>query len=707
MRYYVVCVFALIAMLNASLAASSITAYDNQTVYATTNHVFYNDEVAQGFVRLNEGFTVMPPHACANLDLLFSVSGSIDLRETSTIRLLKDLEFDSGVTITTGGNIDGRGHTLLLNGDFKIPAGKVLHFNGDTIIDARGHEIVIGEDAEIFIDTNVTLTIANATIKNTRNAPTYPAIRCAALTSKLALDNVVLAPVGDFLFEQGQLFVHNDVMITGTSAFVYHSPMPSFITKNSCLYFDSNVTLSVAPATFTDAPYTLKNTYTDNNFIKMADETSCLFLNGCTLQTTNTGLRLTQGMILCDSRVQFKTNPMLMISIAQQALQSYGTYVYSVNWSPDGNFLAVGGSSPTSGKELQIYRLTGSSLSSVVQIDYGEAIYSVNWSPDGRFLAIGGGNPTGGNEVRVYSFTGSSLSLVAQIYYGSTIFDAIYSVNWSPDGHFLAIGGRKIGSYYEVQIYRFTGSSFSFVTQINYSSTYRWWFSVDWSPDGRFLAIGRGYLEGGEQYAVQIYSFNGTSLSLVDQVDYGFTICSVNWSPDGRFLAVGGNDPMGSDGIKIYRFAGSSLSLAAHTNYGSFLYSVNWSSDGRYLAVGGAFQASGNEVQVYSFNGYALSSVAQSNYGDYVFSVNWSPDGRYLAIGGYGPAAGHEELEVYLVNYAKDTNSQALTDGIVFGDSAKGSNYDAHLRLKPGASLNLIGKMLYDCVDANSEPLPG
>ncbi|MFA5306585.1 MAG: hypothetical protein WC365_03990, partial [Candidatus Babeliales bacterium] len=81
-----------------------------------------------------------------NLDLLFSVSGGIDLRETSTIRMLKDLEFDSGVTLTTGGNIDGRGHTLILNGDFRIPAGKVLHFNGDTILDARGFAVNQGND---------------------------------------------------------------------------------------------------------------------------------------------------------------------------------------------------------------------------------------------------------------------------------------------------------------------------------------------------------------------------------------------------------------------------------------------------------------------------------------------------------------------------------------------------------------------------------
>ncbi|MFA6263037.1 MAG: hypothetical protein WCW33_04815 [Candidatus Babeliales bacterium] len=352
-----------ITIISTSLAASSITAYNNRTAYVTTNHIFYNDEMAQGFVRLNEGFTVMP-HSCVTMDVVFSVSGDIDLRETSTIRLLKDLEFDSEVTLTTGGNIDGRGHTLILNGDFRIPAGKVLHFNGDTIIDGKKHDIIIEENAEIFVDTNVTLTIANAIIKTTRNAPTYPALRCGALTSKLALDNVVFAPADDFLFQNGQLFVHNNVVITGTSAFVYNSPCVSFIAGNACLYLDNAITFSVTPATFTDAPYTLKNTYTDNNFIKMADETSVLYLNGCALQTTNTGIRLTKGTLYLDGHVQFKSDPTLTLtSFSQRFRQNYGHSCRTLNWSPDGRYLAIGGFFPSTGhEELEVYSFNGTSL---------------------------------------------------------------------------------------------------------------------------------------------------------------------------------------------------------------------------------------------------------------------------------------------------------------------------------------------------------
>jgi WD40 repeat protein len=700
MRYYVVCTFALIAMLNASLAASSITAYDNQTAYVTSNHVFYNDEVAQGFVRLNEGFTVMPPHACANLDLLFSVSGGIDLRETSTIRLLKDLEFDSGVTLTTGGNIDGRGHTLILNGDFRVPAGKVLHFNGDTIIDAQGNEIVIGENAQIFIDTNVTLTIANAVIKNTRNAPTYPAMRCAALTSKLAFDNVAFAPVGDFWFPQGQLFVHGEVFFTGTSALVYHSPVPCFVAKNSCLYLDHAITFSVAPATFTDAPYSLTMTYTNNNFIKMADQTSMLYCDGCSLQTTETGLRLTRGTVILDNRVQFKSDSTLTLtSVTLQALQnvSLGADVYSTDWSPDRRYIAVGTTVNFGALAIRVYQFNGTTLTLAASASYGTRVWAVRWSPDGRYLAVGGLGPTNNNEVQVYSFNGTALTLItnAQVDYDSDV----YSVAWSPDGRYLAIGGNS-PTVNKVRVYSFDGTALALIpgAQVNYGFDVR---SVTWSPDGRYLALGGDNFMGGNE--LRVYTFNGTTLSLCVQLDYGAIIYSLSWSPDGRYLAVGGNAPTSGNILKIYTFNGTELVLNAQADFGEYVYSLAWSPNGQYVVVGGYHPTGSSALQVYRFNGTTLIPCAQTNYGELVWSVAWSPDGQYLSIMWSSP----EKIEICRADYTQPTTPQASTYSIVFGDSAKGSNYDAHLRLKPGASLDLIGKMLYDCVDAGSEPSAG
>ncbi|MFA6264052.1 MAG: hypothetical protein WC630_06480, partial [Candidatus Babeliales bacterium] len=250
------CIVLTYIVMAGTLAATSLIFTSNQTNYQANSYVFRKNDLAQGFVRLNNGITVLPD-ACATMDVLFSVSGAIDLRETGTMKLLRDLVLDSGVTLSSGGNVKGYGHTLVLDGNLTIPSGKIIHVNGDIIIDGQGNKLIIGANSQIFVDTNVTLTLSNMIITNQQHALTFPPIRCAALTSKLAFDDVVFTPNGDFLFPSGQLFIHNDVAITGTSAFIYTSPVPSFITSGACWYFGINTTFSVAPATFTDAPYAL------------------------------------------------------------------------------------------------------------------------------------------------------------------------------------------------------------------------------------------------------------------------------------------------------------------------------------------------------------------------------------------------------------------------------------------------------------------
>jgi WD40 repeat protein len=699
---YIVCV--------ANLTATSLIYVSTQTNYQANNYVFRKNDIAQGFVRLNNGFTVLPD-ACANMDILFSVSGAIDLRETGTMKLLRDLVLDSGVTLSSGGNFKGYGHTLVLDGNLDLPPGEIIHINGDIIIDGQGNKLTIGAKAQIFIDTNVTLTLCNMTITNQQHALTFPPIRCAALTSKLALDDVVITPAGDFLFPNGQLFIHNDVAITGTSAFIYTSPLPSFITSGACWYFGMNTTFSVAPATFTDAPYALNNTYTSNSFIRMADATSILYLDGCSVQATQTGCRFSKGTIAFDNKVSCKSDTTLTLtSITLRANQTFGTAAFSAVWSPDGKYVAVGGSNSSPGaKQVQVYSFNGTALTVVsgAQVVYGSTVYALDWSPDGRYLAIGGNSPTSGYEVQVYSFNGTTLTLIsgAQVDYGSLV----RSMDWSPDGRYLAIGGNSPTSVYEAQVYEFNGTTLTLISgaQVDYGTSVQ---SVSWSPDGNYLAIG-GYIPT-SGYEVQVYSFNGTALTAVSgaYVDYGDSgsyVDSVAWSPDGRYLAIGGGPSASGYELQVYRFTKTSLVLipgaqAVYSTSGR-IWLVVWSPDGRYVAIAGTGPTSSvYEVQVYSFDGITLTliSAAQIDYGTDVESVDWSRDGRYLAIAGNTPSAGHKEFEVYRSDFVNSTATQALSNSIVFGDRVGGSAYDAMVTVLAGSQVKLSGAMSYDNVNA-------
>ena len=144
------------------------------------------------------------------------------------------------------------------------------------------------------------------------------------------------------------------------------------------------------------------------------------------------------------------------LTLLSNAQVNYGTNVQSLDWSHDDKYLAIGGQTPTNGNEVQVYEFNGTSLTLLTnaQVNYcvaGQTIYRINWTHNGKYLAIGGSTPSNGNEVQVYEFNGTSLTLTpsGQIDYGTQV----QSLNWSPDDKFLAIGGFTPTNGNEVQVY--------------------------------------------------------------------------------------------------------------------------------------------------------------------------------------------------------------------------------------------------------------
>ena len=86
--------------------------------------------------------------------------------------------------------------------------------------------------------------------------------------------DVVFELGADYKFDSGSLFVANEVLMTGTSAFIYTSPYQSFIASHGTWCSDYGTTLSVAPATFTlDRSYVLYPSL-QNDFIRLQDSNS-------------------------------------------------------------------------------------------------------------------------------------------------------------------------------------------------------------------------------------------------------------------------------------------------------------------------------------------------------------------------------------------------------------------------------------------------
>ncbi len=272
----------------------------------TTNVVFEessvdlaNGDMPKGFVRFDDGFTVSANFS-VTLSVIPPVKGAINLNATGKIVLNSDLFLASNVTLPQGGVIDGQGNVIFLQGNLTIPRGKKLKIAGNTVIDGQGHELILASGTAnvvggiILIDgpEGTSLTLRNVNVKGLRNYTGNRGIRFGAAENQaLILDNAIVNLSGDFIFTGGALKVHNDAMIVGAHTFTFKSSYDCTIESVSTLMLDLDVIFKYQPED------------KQKDHLVMTDNTSRLFLNGCTLNTPRLqAMVLTKGHVIVDHK---------------------------------------------------------------------------------------------------------------------------------------------------------------------------------------------------------------------------------------------------------------------------------------------------------------------------------------------------------------------------------------------------------------------
>jgi len=704
------------------LQALSIDGTESGSVsWQTSTYNFSDGDSATGYVKFLAGFDI-PIDAYVTFDISKSISGPVDLNDFGSIILNGPVTLAPNSILSQGGNIEGRGHTIILESDTTIPEGKQLHITSTTAIDGMGNTLYLEPHACLVVDNSVTLTLKNMRVKNTRNNLCNPIIRPTGHRAQIALQNVELALADDFIFREGQLFIHDDVIITGTSVFSYRSTQQSYICDASTFGFDKRTIFFYYPSSV------------DNNLIQMQSETSTLYLDGATLLTTHTGMRLSTGMLCLDNNVTLSTVAQTLLTnltgvVSKEEDQSVST----VKWSPDGKYLAVGTlynptpGDPVIGKthELQMYRFDTAITPTLVGIaskKIRQRVYSIDWRPDGKYLALGTHNTTipgdpeipAGNEVQVYRFDATVTPTLIGVASKEQGVSASIPVAWSPNGNYLAIGtwidpipgDPEIVTGHELQVYSFDPISTSTLIGIaskdmGLTSTV---LSIEWHPNGQYIAVGTSVEpvpgEPGKNIAkhseLQIYRFDATVTPTLigitgrDQGDDSFDdVRYVSWSPDGKYLAVtvSGNPDTTHEGVsvgdelRVYRFDGSTLIGVDSLDLGLF-QRLTWSPDGSYVAGTRNLTniGSGKELFICRFDGTSLYEITEASkeLGATAVGISWRADGKYIAIGTVVESttihdsipAGHE-LRVYEVGYRFDTTPQGFSNGIIFGDPSQ------------------------------------
>lgn len=218
----------------------------------------------------------------------------------------------------------------------------------------------------------------------------------------------------------------------------------------------------------------------------------------------------------------------------------------------------------------------------------------------------------------------------------ATLLGPIEVIDWSFDNKYLA-AVTDVASGNELQLYYFDGVS---LTATAGSDLKRLAASVRWHPSKYYVAAGRNSGDGGfNGHELLVFSFGPRPYQKTGGADISNSnVLAVAWHPGGNYLVSGGAAATSEITLFTFNQSTGAITLSQNVDLSPSRAvtgdSLTWSPGGNYMAAGlvNDITAGANELVLYSFAG-TLTSTLGADLGYDLQALDWSPTGTFIAIG--------------------------------------------------------------------------
>jgi WD40 repeat protein/serine/threonine protein kinase len=281
---------------------------------------------------------------------------------------------------------------------------------------------------------------------------------------------------------------------------------------------------------------------------------------------------------------------------ALSELFRYPNSAYSVEYSPNGEMLAVAG---LIRRFIDIWDVNRRRRITTLQPEQG---HLVAFSPRGDLLAT-----DTGNEIRLWE-----TSTWEQVDQRLTLPSNVSVLKFSPDGRYLAsLSYPNVVTVWEVDRWSIVRQ----ISGVRLVGTHIG--TLDFSPDGRALAIGDA------NHHLQVVDITtGNAVFDIPQA-HSEGITSVAWSPDGSVIASGSGYSGGA--IRLWD-AASGKPVGRLEGHTSWICELMFSTDGLWLYSASADQT----IRIWDVEQQQCLTTLHGNT-DEVYGLAISPDGTTLA----------------------------------------------------------------------------